>query len=186
MVYAEPEWENRLGDLFAGKRPIRRQRQYFELDARQFEPQVVVPDGYHLHQVDASLLTQEHLHNWDGLKTEMVSERPSLDDFLAKSFGVCIIHEDEIVGWCLSEYNCGPRCEIGIATDTAHRRKGLATLMATAVIQQALSQGIHQIGWHCWANNTPSSATARKLGFQLIDEAPAYLLFFDDVIHLGV
>ncbi|MEJ2748925.1 MAG: hypothetical protein P8183_13625, partial [Anaerolineae bacterium] len=43
-----------------------------------------------------------------------------------------------------------------------------------------------QIGWHCWADNTPSSATARKLGFQLVAETPAYLFFFEDVIHFGV
>ncbi len=186
IVYAAKEHEPLFSVLFGSKTPIRRQRQYFELDARQFDRPLVVPDGYRLYPVDANLLTQTHLQNMDWLKEEMVSERPSLDDFLAKSFGFCVIHADKIVGWCLSEYNCGPRCEIGIATDEAHQRKGLATTMATAVIHHALSQGIHQIGWHCWADNTPSSATARKLGFQLIAEAPAFPFFFADAIHFGV
>ncbi|MCA9978431.1 MAG: GNAT family N-acetyltransferase, partial [Anaerolineales bacterium] len=186
IVCAAPEHEPLFSALFSGKQLIRRQRQYFELDARQFSSEPILPDGYHLLPVDADLLAQTHLQNMDWLKEEMVSERPSLDDFLAKSFGVCAIHADKIVGWCLSEYNCGPRCEIGIATDEAHQRKGLATAMATAVIQHALSQGIHQIGWLCWADNTPSSATARKLGFQLIAEMPAFPTFFDDVIHFGV
>lgn len=177
IVYTAPEWEALPGELLGGKRPIRRLRHYFELDARLFDLPLVVPDGYRLEPVDGELLAQTHLQNLDWLKEEMVSERPSLDDFLAKSFGFCVIQEDEIIGWCLSEYNCGLRCEIGIATDEAHQRKGMATLMGTAVIQHALSQGIHQIGWHCWADNTPSSATARKLGFQLIAEAPAYLFF---------
>ncbi len=175
-----------MDDLFGGKPPIRRARQYFALDARQFDKPLVVPDGYRLHPVDVALLAQTGLKNLAGLKEEMVSERPSLDDFLAKSFGVCVIHENEIVGWCLSEYNCGPRCEIGIATAEAHQRQGLAMLTATAVIQQALAQNIHQIGWHCWADNAPSGALARKLGFQLIEETTAYPFFFDDAIHLGV
>jgi GNAT superfamily N-acetyltransferase len=186
IAYAAPEWDDVLGESFGGKQPIRRQRHCFELDARQFDLPLIVPDGYRLQAVDADLLAQAHLQNLADLKEEMVSERPSIDDFLAKSFGVCVIHEDKIVGWCLSEYNCGPRCEIGIATDEAHRRKGLATATAAAVIQYALTQGIYQIGWHCWADNLPSGAIARKLGFQLIAEAPAYLFFFKDVIHFAV
>jgi RimJ/RimL family protein N-acetyltransferase len=186
IVSAAPEWEGLLSELLGNRQPIRRQRQYFEQDARQFSGELILPDGYRLHPVDADLLAQAHLQNMDWLKEEMVSERPSLDDFLAKSFGFCVIHEDKIVGWCLSEYNCGSRCEIGIATDEAHQRQGLATAMATAVIPHARSQGIHQIGWLCWADNTPSSATARKLGFQLVKEMPAFLFFFDELIHWGV
>ena len=65
--------------------------------------------------------------------------------------------------------------EIGIATDEAHRHKGLATGTGTAVIRHARAHNIHQIGWHCWADNTASAATARKLGFRLIAEAPVWL-----------
>lgn len=186
IVCAAPEHEPLFSALFGGKQPIRRQRQYFELDARQFEGTPVLPAGYRLEAVDANLLARPNLQNMAWLTEEMVSERPSLDDFLAKSFGVCATHENKIVGWCLSEYNCGPRCEIGIATDAAHQRKGLATAMATAVIHHARSQGIHQIGWLCWADNTPSSVTARKLGFQLAAAMPAFPYFFDDVVHFGV
>ena len=186
IVYAAPEWDAIMDGLFGGKQPIRRQRQYLELDGRQFANQSNLSDGYRLHPVDAALLSQTHLQKLAGMKEEMVSERPSIVDFLAKSFGCCVIHKDEIVGWCMSEYNCGPRCEIGIATDPAHQRKGLALATATAVIQHARTQGIHQIGWHCWTDNAPSSAVARKLGFRLIEVTIAYPFFFDDVIHLGV
>lgn len=186
IIYAAPEWESLLDNLFAGKSPIRRQRQYFELDTRHFDRPSAVPADYRLEPVDAALLAQSHLQNLADLKEEMASERPSIDDFLAKSFGFCAIHEGAIAGWCLSEYNCGSRCEIGIATDEAHQRQGLATATATAVIHHALSQNIHQIGWHCWADNRPSSATARKLGFRFIAEAPAFPYFFDDVVHFGV
>jgi RimJ/RimL family protein N-acetyltransferase len=124
--------------------------------------------------VAADLLADERVQNKAYLTEEMVSERPSIDDFLAKSFGVCLLHEGEIIGWCLSEYNCGPRCEIGIAVAEPFRRRGLATLMARAFIDQALTQGVYDIGWICWAGNRPSMATAEKLGLALVDERDVY------------
>ncbi|MFO7539301.1 MAG: GNAT family N-acetyltransferase, partial [Chloroflexota bacterium] len=132
-------------------------------------------EGLVLH-VDAALLADGRIQNMAYLTEEMVSERPSIGDFLAQSFGVCLLHENEIVGWCLSEYNSGPRCEIGIATAEPFRRRGLATLMARAFIDRALAQGVYDIGWICWAGNRPSVATAEKLGFDLVDERDVYVV----------
>ncbi len=61
----------------------------------------------------------------------MTSERPS-EDFLRRSFGQCLVHNGAIAGWCLSEYNSGPRCEVGIAVAEPYQRRGLATTMAIA------------------------------------------------------
>ena len=54
----------------------------------------------------------------------MCSERASVDEFLGRSVGVYIVRRDptagdELVSWCLSEYNHGGRCEIGIETAEA-------------------------------------------------------------------
>ena len=61
-----------------------------------------------------------------------MSERPSVADFLARSFGYCLVHENQIIGWCMSEYNNGNRCELGIETAAPFRRRGLAAESATA------------------------------------------------------
>ena len=92
--------------------------------------------------------------------------------------GVAIIYENEVVGWCMSEYNTSHRCELGIESSEAHRRKGLAVGMGTAVIQTALSHGIYDIGWTCWEKNHPSRATAEKLGFSFTNELPVWIIVF--------
>jgi hypothetical protein len=56
IVYAVPEHEPLFSALFGSKTPIRRQRQYFELDARQFAEEPSLMDGYRLHAVNAELL----------------------------------------------------------------------------------------------------------------------------------
>ncbi len=70
----------------------------------------------------------------------------------------------------MSEYNAGDRCELGIGTAEEHRRRGLATLSGSAVIRGAVSRGITEIGWHCYAMNAASVATAERLGFTRVLE----------------
>ena len=76
----------------------------------------------------------------------------------------------------MSEYNVGHSCELGIATIEGYRCQGLATLTGTAIIRHALAQSINDIGWHCWANNEASIATAKKLGFTKKHEYSVYTI----------
>lgn len=125
--------------------------------------------GLHLRTVAAELLAEP----WAGLvqlRAEMCSERASVADFLARSFGVCLVTETDraLAGWCLSEYNCGPRCEVGIEVLEAYQRRGLGTRLASALRLQAAAQGVTRVGWHCLAANAASGATARAAGLALV------------------
>jgi RimJ/RimL family protein N-acetyltransferase len=99
-----------------------------------------------------------------------------VDAFLARCFGFCAVSGRAIAGWCLSEYNQPGRCEVGIATVPAFRRQGIATALTGALVEHALGQGITAIGWHCFASNAPSVATAEKAGFARRREYDVYYL----------
>jgi RimJ/RimL family protein N-acetyltransferase len=86
------------------------------------------------------------------------------------------VYENEIAGWCMSEYNVGNRCEIGIATAPHHQRKGIATLATWYFLAEAHRRGCTRVGWDCWTRNEASAATARKAGFTLIEEYPAVVV----------
>lgn len=135
-----------------------------------------LPEGYALRSVDQDLLRDRKLRNLDLLAEEMCSERPSVSDFLARSFGICAIHGEEVVGWCLSEYNTPSRCEIGIETLPAHRRRGLGRAMASSLIEQAFSKGLSRVNWHCYAGNIPSVATALSVGFEKVRNYPVVIV----------
>jgi RimJ/RimL family protein N-acetyltransferase len=47
--------------------------------------------------------------------------------------------------------------------------------MASALIEHALSQGVFKIGWHCYAHNEASVATARKVGFEKVQDYVVFL-----------
>jgi len=185
LVYT-PGWERVMDSVLAGKDPMRGQRLYYRLDPSKQKWQVRIPKEYALRWVDAALLADDSLSNLDYVTNEMISERPSIDDFLEKSFGVCVIHGHEIVAWCMTEYNIGGRCELGVDTARDHQRLGLAMATASATMREAARRDYTEIGWVCDADNKPSMALARELGFSLQCADDTYFAFFDPQLNLGL
>lgn len=180
LCYAPGGWEGYIDQLLPGLASIRTARQYYEYVAGRPLVAAGLPEGYTLHPADAQLLAADHLANLDALCEEMTSERASVGDFLARSFGVCPVTDEALAGWCLSEYNTGDRCEVGIATLPPHQGKGVATATGLAFIEQALARGVTRIGWHCHIDNRPSWATALKIGFTKVEDYPAYIVWCGD------
>ena len=180
LLYVAPdEWAQQIDAILPDQRPVRVERQYYEFRHATLEWRTQLPADFTLCLADAALLAQEHLQNREALMEEMCSERASVADFLAQSFGVCLLHGDEIAGWCLSEYNSPTGCEVGIATGEPYRRRGLATVMAAALVELAQARGMAHVGWDCFAQNRASGATARKAGFELVREYASCLVWFD-------
>jgi len=178
-------WEEAVRRVMAGKDPLPARRRYLECDAPAHPGPVPLPEGYCLRAVDARLLAEERLANRDALQEEMCSERDSVEEFLARSFGVSATCGEELAAWCLSEYNLADRCEVGIETTRPHRRRGLATALATALVAEAAARGIRRVGWHAEVRNAPSIATALRAGFADGGEYPVYYAWFDEASNLG-
>lgn len=185
-LYTTSDWQEAAAVALPFAPPLARTRRLYQLDARGCDWTVTAPSDFNLRPVDAALLADKSIRNLEYVTEEMVSERPSIDAFLAHSRGVCLQHGDKIIGWCMSEYNSGNRCEIGIAVAAEYRRRGLATLLARALIGVVAAQGVTDIGWLCWADNAPSVRLAESLGFRLSDERETFMGFLDEWLHFGV
>ncbi|MFN8383341.1 MAG: GNAT family N-acetyltransferase [Anaerolineales bacterium] len=175
IYYDSPEWEQKMDAILADKETIHADREYYACKELKHKWQDFMPEGFQLQMVDEKLLAKTDLKHLDTLKEEMTSERPSVEDFLSKSFGVCAVHDNELAGWCLSEYNADGRCEIGIETISEFRQHGLATALTLAFLDHAFSHGINEVGWHCFKRNEPSAKTARKAGFNKICDYKSYI-----------
>ncbi len=180
VLYYQPDhWEIKLDAKKA-------QRQFYRFKQLTYDWRTLLPDGFVLQAVDGALLDRKNLKNLDALTEEVCSWFGSVQDFLDRYFGVCVLHGDEIAGWCLSEYNGADRCEVGVVTIEPYRQRGLATVTASALVEHALSRGISYIGWHCYANNVASGATARKVGFEKVQDYAVYVARFDQIDTVSV
>jgi GNAT superfamily N-acetyltransferase len=176
LVYVSGDgWNTALPHLFSGRQLYHGTRQYYEVTAFAPKPDLQVPDGFSMHLITPEFLSRD-ISGLDAVREELCSERASVEDFLAHSFGLCPVHSNEVAGWCMSEYNVGDRCEIGIATTEKHQRKGLATLTTWAFLAEAQRRGYTRVGWDCWERNIASVATARKAGFTFVEEYPAWVV----------
>jgi GNAT superfamily N-acetyltransferase len=166
VAYCSPEAIDDTEKLLSGYRVRRRGRLYYEGDpprAYEVEP----PKGYAVERITTELLGRGLAHT-DWVREEMCSERESVEEFLGKGFGFAAVHGGGFACWCMSEYNLGDRCEVGIETVKEHRRRGLAVLVAGEVFRHAASVGVRRVGWHCWADNAASVATAERLGLRRV------------------
>lgn len=186
-LYPAPGWDAAVGVILAGKDPILAQRQQYRL--RGGPPagwREKIPAGLWVEQVSAALLEEDGLGSLEDLREELVSECPTQEYFLQNRFGFCLRSQHELAGWCLSEYNCGSRCEIGIETVEKFQRRGVAKAAASALLEYAPSQGITEIGWDCYSTNQASAAAALSLGFELHSDYSFYFAWFDEPSNLAV
>lgn len=174
VTFTSDAWIPILNQIFSDYEVIHAPRLYFEIHP---DPaiEITLPEGFSLQHVTPELLAG-NMGGLDTLRDEMCSERTSADDFFDKSFGLCPVYENQVAGWCLSEYNTGDCCEIGIATLEPHQRKGLATILTKAFLVEATQRGYHHVGWDCWERNAASVATARKAGFTLKQHEQAMIV----------
>lgn len=182
LKVASDDWETPVrAAILRGHEVIRAQRQYFRFAALRHDWRALLPAGFCLAFVGPDLLARTDLANLDALREELCSERPSVEDFLARSFGLVAICEADaaLAGWCTSEYNSGAACEVGIGVLESYQRRGLATAMGSAFVEHALSRGVTQIGWHCWALNGPSVATALAIGYDKVCDYTTFVAWFD-------
>lgn len=172
-------WERYVPQVLRGKPAVQAQRQYYFWAGADY-PSASLPAGFTLHSADVDLLGRSGIENLELLRDEMASERSSVDDFLARSFGIVAIKEDQLAGWCLSEYNTDTRCEVGIATLEPFQRRGLAAAMGAAFLDMARSRGVSEVGWHCWKQNIPSATTALKIGLRHVADYPVHFSWYDE------
>jgi len=178
LVYASGDtWNTALQQMFTNCKMYHGTRQYYEITDFLPKTDLKLPDGFLMKLITPEFLSS-HVAGLDAVREEMCSERASEEDFLARSFGLCPVHSNEVAGWCMSEYNVGERCEIGIATAEKHQRQGIATLATWSFLAEAHRRGYRRVGWDCWTRNEASAATARKAGFTFIEEYLAVVVEF--------
>ena len=187
ISYSTDGWGEIAAELLADKYPIHNQRKYLHSrSAPRPGWRDTIPDGFRVQRVDATLLEETHLEHIDEVRDEVCSETPTIDFFMANRFGFCLRSTDKIVGWCMSEYNTPFKVEIGIATVPEFRRRGVARITASALMEHAYANGIQEIGWECWASNTASIQTALRLGLVLQHNYPVLTFWLDECANLVV
>ena len=175
VLYPSDAWKPTIEQVLQGLGTTTSMRHFYRLSEPSLPLSSPLKDTIVVAPIDQTLVKDASVVNRDLLIEEIHSESPSLEYFFRQHFGFCALDGRQLVGWCLAEYHYQSYYELGIETMEAYQRQGIATHVASAVITRAFAEGATEIGWHCWASNIPSIATALKLGFQKELEYPVIL-----------
>ncbi|MCM1988733.1 GNAT family N-acetyltransferase [Oceanirhabdus seepicola] len=131
---------------------------------------LALPQGYELKRIDASLAEEPSLHE---VSEDFTSQFDSTEDYLNRGIGFCILSHGQVVCGASSYSIYDQGLEIEIGTHPDHRRKGLATIVASALILECLDRGIYP-SWD--AANSESVALAEKLGYIMEEPYDTYYI----------
>jgi RimJ/RimL family protein N-acetyltransferase len=178
-----PTWEYKLPELIPTHEPDRLLRYHYQCRQMEYDYYNYLLEGYSVHQIDRGLTDR-----YSGVLDEWLDVEGSwgtVDNFLAKGIGFWVLHNNQLVARCTADCAVGDQIEVGVATDPAHRRKGLAAAATAATVEWCLESGYTTVGWHCEHDNYGSWRTAEKVGFQREREYPAFFYIFDTTDNLA-
>ena len=174
IYYDSASWVAQFPGIFADRQLHPGQRCFYRLDSQGVPDwRARVPASFSIVPIDRQLLAATAIVNLGEVIGEINSTWPD-ERFLEHGFGFCALrNENEIVCWCTGEYAGGRHIGVGIETVGEWRRKGLATLTASAFVEHCLSNGI-EAHWDCWADNLPSLQVAERVGFRKVLDYSVY------------
>jgi RimJ/RimL family protein N-acetyltransferase len=167
LVASLDDWQEKTSALLGGREVIEIFRRPFSFNVDKFTARgnwrAQIPDGFQLKRVDESLAERAHvLGSW-----------ASLDDFMTHGIGYALMDGDKIASVCASVFASFTHVEIDVHTEEGYRRRGFASITASALIEECLRQG-RQPNWECFWENVESTALAIKLGFEQLADYPVY------------
>jgi RimJ/RimL family protein N-acetyltransferase len=182
MLVCHPaDWDTQLPALYAPHIPITTKRLHYTCRQMRVDWRAQIPDGFELRFVDQSLVEDGvEVHGAAATVLQLRRDTPEPDH---KAVGFVALHDRKIVASSVIDCIVNQGGDIGLYTDGAFRRRGLAYLTAAAVIEYALAHGVKVVHWDCESFNTGSIRTAEKLGLQFDHAHTMYRLILNPVLH---
>lgn len=175
VIVNTDKWKNRIETIYDGR--IKKfQRYAFKKNAEYLDYEHLqsflstIPEGYELKKVDASIA---HASSFQNLSEGFTGQFESIDDFIKKGIGYCILENGQVVCGATSYTIYDEGIEIEVCTHPDHRRKGLATIVCAALILYCLDRGKYP-NWD--AANLNSVALAQKLGYVMEERYDTYYI----------
>lgn len=177
--WTAPDWDDALGAVplaEAGAHPargavVRHTRLNFTSDPDAHRARLGAlrpPDGWRARRATAEDFA------WAGAVVPS-GFWPDAASFLAHGGGTVVERDGRTGAIAFTSYRTGEDLELGIETDPAYRRQGLASAAAAAMLADVLDAGLTPV-WSCREDNVGSARLALRLGFTPSTRTPYYHL----------
>jgi len=182
-VATDPDlWWEHLVRVLGPFVPIPTSRLYYLCRNLEFDWRVALPEGFAVEPISMELIRRPGFDLPRDVRAWM-EEWGSIEEFLEGGFGYLALDGERVVSWVIADAVIGDRCEIGVFTEEAYRRRRLGAVTTAAAVEHAFSLGLREVGWHCAAESEASIRTAEWVGFELKFEYEMHLILLDEARH---
>ena len=171
MVPKDERWSELIEDCFPDARKFTRYaiRKDTVFDREKLEKMVAgLPEGYELKKIDSDLYD---LCLQDPVTFDFVSVFGSKERYLELGRGMMILKDGKFVSGASSYTRYKEGIEIEVDTIPSERRKGLASVVCSALILACLDEGLYP-SWD--AHDMNSVQLSKKFGYEFDHEYTAY------------
>ena len=180
MVPQDERWTELIEECFPDARRFTRYaiRKDTVFDREKLKKTVEgLPEGYDLKKIDSDIYD---LCVKDPVTADFVSAFGSKEKYLELGRGMVILKDGKIVSGASSYTRYKEGIEIEVDTVPPERRKGLASIVCSALILNCLEEGLYP-SWD--AHDTDSVRLAEKFGYEFDHEYTAYEVASDLRTH---
>ena len=171
MVPQDESWSELIEACFPDARKVTRYaiRKDTVFDREKLAETVSkLPEGYELKKIDSDIYD---LCVQDPVTADFVSAFGSKEKYLELGRGMVILKDGKFVSGASSYTRYKEGIEIEVDTIVPERRKGLASIVCSALILNCLAEGLYP-SWD--AHDMNSVQLARKFGYEFDHEYTAY------------
>ena len=173
LYYSSADWDCKIKFILKSQSSKKNYRWLHKFKQQKVSWKRKIPSGFHVERIDELFLKSKKLNNINNVIDYILFNWNSVENFIKKGFGFCLLCGDEIVSWCISGDNVGKKCKLTIGTDEKYRNKGFASLIASIFLKDCLNNNLIPV-WHCGTENLASIAVAEKIGFEKEQLYPVY------------
>lgn len=169
------EWKNRIETVHKGSiekfQRFRFNKNPEDLDRVHIQELLsTLSEEYEIKRIDKNIAKASSFHE---LSEDFISQFDSIDDFIDRGVGYAILNKGQVVSAATSFSIYDDGIEIEVASHPNHRRKGLATIVASALILDCLDRGKYP-SWD--GANSESVELAKKLGYTFKESYDTYFI----------
>lgn len=175
VIVDSDEWKERIETVHNGSFE-KFQRHRFEknpehMDRKHIQNLIsLLPEGYKIKKVDKNIAKKS---SFQELSEDFISQFDSIDDFVNRGVGYAILYQGKVVSAATSFSIYDEGVEIEVASHPDHKRKGLATIVSSALILDCIDRGKYP-SWD--GANSESVELAKKLGYVFKESYDTYYI----------
>ena len=180
MVPQDDRWSELIEECYHDARKVTRYaiRKDTVFDREQLAKMASgLPEGYELKKIDADIYD---LCVKDPVTADFVSAFGSKEKYLELGRGMVILKDGKFVSGASSYTRYKEGIEIEVDTIVPERRKGLATIVCSALILACLDEGLYP-SWD--AHDMNSVQLSKRFGYEFDHEYTAYEVASDRRTH---